>query len=150
MILPRSMLRSAALGLLTVVLLPPMRISPLSSAKCDPDSGGLVLPEGFCATLVATQLGPVRQLAVGPNGDLYAALSGKPGDNTGGVLAFRDTDDDGKPDQRASFGPAGGNDIEVHDGYLYFAPDDRVVRYRLTGKLEPEAEMETVVTGLPT
>src|SRR4051812_38528457 len=138
MILPRSMLRPAALGLLTVVLLPPMRISPLSSSKCDPDNGGLVLPEGFCATVVASQLGPVRQLAVAPNGDLYAALSGKPGDNTGGILAFRDKDGDGKPDQRASFGPGGGNDVKLHNGFVYFALNDRVARYRLDGgKLEP-------------
>ena len=82
-------------------------VSPLASSQCDTDNGGLVLPEGFCATLVASQLGPVRQLAVRPNGDLYAALSGKPGDNTGGVLAFRDRDGDGKPDERASFGPGG-------------------------------------------
>ena len=66
-----------------------------------------------------------------PNGDLYAALSGKPGDDTGGVLAFRDRDGDGKPDERASFGPGGGNDVKLHNGYLYFALNDRVVRYRL-------------------
>jgi glucose/arabinose dehydrogenase len=145
-----SMVRSPALGLIALVLPLGIRFSPLISTKCDADNGGLGLPEGFCATTVASQLGPVRQLAVAPNGDLYAALSGKPGDNTGGILAFRDKDGDGKPDERASFGPAGGNDIEVHNGYLYFAPDDRVVRYRLTGKLEPDAKMETVVTGLPT
>jgi glucose/arabinose dehydrogenase len=109
-----------------------------------------VLPEGFCATLVASQLGPVRQLAVRPNGDLYAALSGKPGDNTGGVLAFRDRDGDGKPDERASFGPGGGNDVKLHDGYLYFALNDRVVRYRLEdGQLQPAGKEEVVVTGLP-
>jgi glucose/arabinose dehydrogenase len=117
---------------------------------CDPDNGGLVLPEGFCATVVASGLGPVRQLAVAPNGDLYAALSGKPGDNTGGVLAFRDRDRDGKPDERASFGPGGGNDVKVHNGYLYFALNDRIVRYRLTGgSLEPGGKEETVVSGLP-
>jgi glucose/arabinose dehydrogenase len=110
----------------------------------------LVLPEGFCATVVASGLGPVRQLAVAPNGDLYAALSGKSGDATGGVLAFRDRDGDGKPDERTSFGPGGGNDVEVHDGYIYFAPNDRIVRYRLSGKLEPEGKEETVVAGLPT
>jgi glucose/arabinose dehydrogenase len=145
-----SILRSPALGLIGVTLLLGMRISPPISSKCDPDNGGLVLPEGFCATVVASQLGPVRQLAVAPNGDLYAALSGKPGDNTGGVLAFRDQDGDGKPDERASFGPAGGNDVEVHDGFVYFASDDRIVRYRLSGKLEPDAKMETLVSGLPT
>ena len=123
-----------------------MRISPLAESKCDPDNGGLVLPEGFCATVVASQLGPVRQLAVAPNGDLYAALSGKPGDGTGGVLAFRDRDGDGKPDERASFGPGGGNDVELHDGYVYFALNDRIVRYRLgADKLEPTGKEETVV-----
>jgi glucose/arabinose dehydrogenase len=117
---------------------------------CDNDNGGLVLPEGFCATVVASGLGPVRQLTVAPNGDLYAALSGKPGDNTGGVLAFRDRNGDGKPEDRASFGPGGGNDVKIHDGHIYFALDNQVVRYRLTGdKLEPEGKPETVVAGLP-
>jgi len=133
-----------------LALLLGMGISPLGSTKCDSDNGGLVLPDGFCATVVASQLGPVRQLTVAPNGDLYAALSGKPGDNTGGVLAFRDTNDDGKPDQRASFGAGGGNDVKVHNGYLYFALNERIVRYRLgEGKLEPSGKEETVVSGLP-
>ncbi|MBA3760965.1 MAG: PQQ-dependent sugar dehydrogenase [Gemmatimonadales bacterium] len=125
-------------------------MSPLGSTKCDSDNGGLVLPEGLCATTVAGDLGPVRQLVVAPNGDLYAALSGKPGDNTGGVLAFRDKDGDGKPDERASFGPGGGNDVKIHNGYLYFARNNEVVRYRLgEGKLEPSGKEETVVSGLP-
>lgn len=145
-----SILRLAAFALAAPLLLLGMRISPLTDSKCDPDNGGLVLPEGFCATLVASQLGPVRQLSVAPNGDLYAALSGKPGDNTGGVLAFRDKDGDGKPDQRASFGPGGGNDVKLHNGYVYFALNDRVVRYRLgEGELEPTGKEETVVAGLP-
>jgi glucose/arabinose dehydrogenase len=140
-----SILRSVALALSPLFLglsftSAPPRVNP----KCDPDNGGLVLPEGFCATVVASELGQVRQLAVAPNGDLYAALSGKPG-----VLAFRDRDGDGKPDERASFGPDGGNDVEVHNGYIYFAPNDRVVRYRLSGKLQPQGKEETVVTGLP-
>jgi glucose/arabinose dehydrogenase len=145
-----SILRPAAIVLTVIVLLPGMRISPLADSKCDPDNGGLVLPEGFCATVVASDLGPVRQLAVAPNGDLYAALSGKPGDNTGGVLAFRDKDGNGKPDDRASFGPGGGNDVKVHNGYVYFALNDRIVRYRLgDGKLEPSGKEETVVAELP-
>jgi glucose/arabinose dehydrogenase len=145
-----SILGPGALAVAALGLLLGMRISPLTSAKCDSDNGGLVLPEGLCATVVASDLGPVRQLDVAPNGDLYAALSGKPGDNTGGVLAFRDKDGDGKPDERASFGPGGGNDVKVHNGYVYFALNDRVVRYRLgDGKLEPTGKEETVVTGLP-
>ena len=145
-----SIFPAAALALAPLALLPERPVSPLAGSRCDPDNGGLVVPEGFCATLVASQLGPVRQLVVGPNGDLYAALSGKPGDNTGGVLAFRDRNGDGKPDERASFGPGGGNDVKLHNGYLYFALNDRVMRYRLgDGKLEPSGKEETVVSGLP-
>ncbi|HET6778320.1 MAG TPA: PQQ-dependent sugar dehydrogenase [Gemmatimonadales bacterium] len=138
----------APLALLLAI--PATPFSPLAGSKCDTDNGGLVLPEDFCATIVASQLGPVRQLAVRGNGDLYAALSGKPGDNTGGVLAFRDRDGDGKPDERASFGPGGGNDVKLHGDYLYFALNDRVVRYRFqSDELQPAGKAETVVTGLP-
>jgi glucose/arabinose dehydrogenase len=145
-----SILRSAAFSLSPLLLGLSLITLPRANPQCDPDNGGLVLPEGFCATVVASQLGPVRQLAVAPNGDLYAALSGKSGDATGGVLGFRDRDGDGKPDERASVGPGGGNDVEVHDGYIYFAPNDRIVRYRLSGKLEPTGKEETIVAGLPT
>jgi glucose/arabinose dehydrogenase len=145
-----TLLRPFSLALVPAALLLGAAISPLKSPSCDADNGGLVLPEGFCATTVASGLGPVRQLAVGATGDLYAALSGKPGDNTGGVLAFRDRTGDGKPDERASFGPGGGNDVKLHNGYLYFALNDRVVRYRLTaGKLEPDGKEEVIVADLP-
>ena len=126
----RSVLRLLPVFSMALGLLAGAPMSPRTELTCDGDNGGLVLPEGFCATLVAGQLGPVRQLVVAPNGDLYAALSGKPGDNTGGILAFRDINGDGKPDERASFGPGGGNDVKIHDGYLYFALNDRIVRYR--------------------
>jgi len=142
--------RPVTLALAPLALLLGSPPSPLTNSKCDADNGGLVVPEGFCATLVAGNLGPVRQLTVAPNGDLYAALSGKPGDGTGGVLAFRDRNNDGKPDERAAFGPKGGNDVKVRDGYLYFALNDRILRYRLSGsKLEPEGKEETLVAGLP-
>lgn len=142
--------RGATFALSPLLLGLVFHFSPGTNPGCDPDNGGLVLPEGFCATVVGSQLGPVRQLAVGPNGDLYAALSSKPDDASGGVLAFRDRDGDGKPDDRASFGPGGGNDVKIHNGYLYFALNDRVVRYRLAGdKLEPSGKEETVVADLP-
>jgi glucose/arabinose dehydrogenase len=145
-----SIVPSAALALPPLALVFGMRISPLADSKCDPDNGGLVVPEGFCATLVGGTLGPVRQLAVAPNGDLYAALSGKAGDATGGVLAFRDRNVSGKPDERAAFGPGGGNDVEVRSGYVYFALNDRIVRYRLSnGTLEPQGKDEIVVADLP-
>ena len=43
----------AVLGLAPLALLRGTGISPLKNAKCDADNSGLVLPEGFCAALVA-------------------------------------------------------------------------------------------------
>jgi glucose/arabinose dehydrogenase len=128
----------------------PARTAGASAPACEPDNGGLVLPDGFCALVVGATLGPVRQVAVAPNGDLYAAVSAGRDGSGGGVLAFRDTTGDGHPDVTASFGAGGGNDVELHDGHLYFALNDRIVRWRLEpGRLEPAGEPETVVAGLP-
>ncbi|MDQ3136048.1 MAG: PQQ-dependent sugar dehydrogenase [Gemmatimonadota bacterium] len=125
-----------------------LRNGPPAAAACAPDNGGLKLPEGFCASVFAGDVGPVRHIAAAPNGDLYAATSGS--FLRGGVTAFRDRDGDGKPEQRATFGPRGVNDVAVHAGYLYLAIEDRVVRYSLaSGRLEPEGSVETVVSGLP-
>ena len=120
---------------------------PRTHPECDPDNGGLVLPEGFCATLVASNMGAARQLAVAPNGDLYAAVANG---LTGGVLGLRDRDGDGKPDQRVSFGPTGTNDVEIRDAYLYVTLKDRILRYRMSpNQLEPSGKAETIVSGLP-
>lgn len=120
--------------------------SSTPGAPCAGDNGGLTLPAGFCATVVAADVGQVRQLAVAPNGDLYAAVS----EGKAGVLAFRDADHDGKPEERAAFGPSGGNDVEIHQGYLYLALPDRILRWRVPEKgLEPAGGGEVIVSGLP-
>ena len=41
---------------------------------CDSDNGGLKLPQGFCALVVADDLGAARHMTVAPNGDLYVSL----------------------------------------------------------------------------
>lgn len=115
---------------------------------CDRDNGGITLPPGFCAVVFADVEGGPRHVAVAPNGDVYVGLSGRGG---GGVLALRDTNGDGKADQQERFGPGGGTGVAVGGGYLYYAPNDRVVRWRLApGRLTPASAMETIVTGLPT
>ncbi|MFB6368701.1 MAG: sorbosone dehydrogenase, partial [Gemmatimonadota bacterium] len=89
---------------------------------CDPDDGGLSLPDGFCATVVAEDVGEARHLTVAPNGDVYVAVYGT--DSVpGGVVALRDTTGDGKADVRKSYDLDGGTGISLHDGYLYVAPD---------------------------
>jgi glucose/arabinose dehydrogenase len=117
-----------------------------SGAACAGDNGGLVLADGLCAVVVASDAGRVRQLAVGPEGALYAALSR----GGAGVLALRDRDGDGKLEERETFGPGGANDVELHDGYLYLAQTDRILRWKLApGRLVPSGEPETIVADLP-
>ncbi|HLS47493.1 MAG TPA: PQQ-dependent sugar dehydrogenase [Gemmatimonadales bacterium] len=127
----------------------PGRTAGASGPGCDPDNGGLVLPPDFCARVVGSTLGKVRQLAVAPNGDLYAAVAAADDGSGGGVLGFRDTTGDGHPDLTASFGSGNGNDVKIHNGYLYFARTDDVVRWRLAGPLEPAGDPEPVVRELP-
>src|SRR2546427_5631120 len=38
--------------------------------SCDSDNGGITLPDGFCAVVVADQVGRARHLAVTPSGDI--------------------------------------------------------------------------------
>ena len=117
-----------------------------ATAACAPGDGGLTLAPGFCAVVVAESLGSVRQITLGPDGTLYGAIA--KGDS--GVVALRDTDGDGRADERRVFGPPGGNDVKIHDGHLYLALPDRILRWRLApGQLRPPGEPETIVGGLP-
>ena len=47
-----------------------------AAPQCDPDDGGLVLPDGFCALVVARDVGAARHLAVAGNGDVFVAYRG--------------------------------------------------------------------------
>lgn len=129
----------------------PDRKPPPTSAACDPDNGGLTLPDGFCATVFATGLTNVRQLAVTDDGRLYAAIAdARDGSTTGGLAALADDDGDGRADRVERFGTEGGNGVDLHDDGLFFAADDRIVRYRLDKKvLVPAEPPTTIVGGLP-
>jgi glucose/arabinose dehydrogenase len=118
---------------------------------CDADDGGLDLPSGFCAVVVHDVETPggepaeARHLVVLPSGDIFVAVQSE----GGGVLALRDTNGDGKADQTATFGSAPGHGIAYQAPYLYFAPDDRVERYRMGSGLMPESGPEVIVSGMP-
>jgi glucose/arabinose dehydrogenase len=122
-----------------------------ATLACDTGNGGITLPTGFCAIIVADGVGRARHIAVRPNGDVYVALRKAPdGSDPGGILALRDTDSDGKADRAERFGTLGGTGIAWYKGALYFAADDRVLRYALSGTaLVPRAAPVTVVAGLP-
>jgi len=116
---------------------------------CDPDDAGLRLPEGFCALEVASDLPPVRNLAVAPGGDVFASVRARDG-GAGGVVAIRDEDGDGRADRTARFGRGDGHGIALTPSHLYYAAHDRVVRWAWTaGQLEPAGTPEVLVTGFP-
>ena len=119
--------------------------------QCAPDNGGITLPDGFCAAVVADEVGRARHIVATPNGSLYVALADAPdGSVTGGVLALRDNDGDGDADIRRRFGDRGGNGITYGLGHLFFAENERIVRYFLPPwRFEPVGSARTVVSGLP-
>ena len=71
---------------------------------CDPDNGGIKLPQGFCAAVVAENVGRARHLVVAPNGDVFVSTQTGRGGAGGGIVALRDADGDGKLETREQFG----------------------------------------------
>jgi hypothetical protein len=92
----------------------------------DIDNGGLVLPEGFGAIVVADSLGMARHLAVNANGDIYVKL--RHITTSPGTVALRDTTNDGKADIIKRFGEyyndgSFATEMRIHNGYLYFSTE---------------------------
>jgi glucose/arabinose dehydrogenase len=123
---------------------------PAGLPKGDPGNGGIVLPGGFEAVVVADTLGPTRHIAVNTNGDIYIKLRNPR--NGKGSIALRDNNNDGKADIIEYFGDYNdignyGNEMKLHNGYLYFATAGEIYRIKLTpGKLVPEGKSELVLT----
>jgi glucose/arabinose dehydrogenase len=119
---------------------------------CDADNGGLSLPAGFCALVVADVTRP-RHLAVASNGDVYVSFNGTPTGATpalrGGVVVLRDTNGDGKADSRTYVGPGSGTGVAVGNGYLYFATNTAVLRYRIANGDVVADRADTLVQNLP-
>ncbi len=125
-----------------------------ASPACDPDNGGLTLAPGFCAKVVADNLGAARNIVVADNGDVYISLQRGPRVNgqlqPGYLLALRDTDGDGTLDRQEKFGSAGATGIALRNGYVYYATPTSIERFKLTpGQLAPSGTAEVVVGGFP-
>src|SRR5438477_10817755 len=103
----RKAIAAAGVAALSLSVHPATRLP-----ACDPGNSGLTLPEGFCAVVVADQVGGARHLAVAPNGDLFVAIAGGRSGG-GGVLALRATTGHGKADVRETFGTEGGTGIAL-------------------------------------
>ncbi len=152
-------MRKLVIGLLLSCAAATTQAQQKQPNACDPGNGGLTLPSGFCATVIADVAGPARHVAVAPNGDIYTvlAVAGGPlapppsGPPTPGVVALRDADRDGKYEQVERFGPGlQGTGILLNNGYLYVGSNTQVVRFRLDGKtLVPAGPAEVIVDALP-
>jgi glucose/arabinose dehydrogenase len=118
-------------------------------SPCDPANNGLTLPAGFCASIAADNLGLARHMVVSPRGDLYVMLNEER--QSGGVVALRDADGDGRFERQENFG-AGlyGTGIAWRNDYLYVGADNKIVRYRMaSGELVPAGQPEVIVDGFP-
>ncbi|MCB0685329.1 MAG: PQQ-dependent sugar dehydrogenase [Saprospiraceae bacterium] len=115
----------------------------------DPDNGGLTLPGGFEAVVVADSIGRARHMAVRDNGDIYVKLRTElpEGEN----IAMRDTDGDGKADIIEHWGSYDsvsnyGTAMRIYKDYLYLSTAGQVFRHKLPkGKLVPEDAGELIV-----
>lgn len=124
-----------------------LKVRPHKNAPVE-QNGGITLPAGFKATVVADTVGRARHIVTAANGDLYVMLfrlkNGK------GILRLRDTNKDGVADEALSFGSYAGTGITIKDGYLYASSNKEVFRYKLNERQEvinPDAP-ERIITGL--
>ena len=114
----------------------------------DNDNGGLTLPEGFSALVVADNVGRGRHIEVNDNGDIYVSL--RQNDGNRGIACLRDTSGNGKADIIEYAGEHVGTGIKLHNGYLYFGADSAVVRYPMQeGELKPGNSWELIARGFP-
>jgi glucose/arabinose dehydrogenase/cytochrome c5 len=146
-----------ALGVAGVVLERPA--AQAQGASCP--SGGLSLSPGFCASVIADNLGHLRHMAQGPDGTIYAnTWSGMYFPNApappGGFLVAIKPKGDGQAEvarfgQTAADGVAGGSGVAVYKGHVYAEVNDKIVRYALPpgGGAPTEKTPEVVLSGMP-
>jgi glucose/arabinose dehydrogenase len=122
--------------------------SPLAgqSSDCDGHFSQLVVPAGFCVRVFAESIGAVRQVVIHPSGQVVAALNESPG-----LVRMHPGGPDGRADQVVRFGPGlRGTGVAWRDGWLYFAADSGVIRYRWPARAEaPDSTGEWIAKGLP-
>jgi glucose/arabinose dehydrogenase len=112
----------------------------------DTTNAGLILPQGFSALIVADNLGSGRHIAVKSNGDIYLAL--RQLKNGKGIVALRDTDNDGKADKIQYFATTLTTGIDIYNGFLYYSNFSEVIRVALqTDELVPSGEPVTIAAG---
>jgi hypothetical protein len=111
-----------------------------AATSCKGDAAGITLPDGFCATIFADNIGHARQMAVTPDGTLYVNTWSGIYYNNGSVpaggfiVALKDTHGNGHADvierlgETAASGGHGGTGLAFHDGMIYAEINDHAER----------------------
>lgn len=112
-----------------------------------PQDAPLKAPPGFRINIFARDLQGPRWLAVAPNGDIFCVES-----EHVRIVVLRDADHDGVAETQHIFtgGLHGPHGIAFHDGYLYVANTNNVVRFKYRdGQMEAGGRPEVVVSNIP-
>lgn len=108
----------------------------------------LQLPDGFRIGLFASNVANARSLQITETGDVIAA-SMRANEI---ILLHRDSDGDGASDGRTvlSEGRNHPHGIVLHDGFLYVADTDKIVRFPFDAAARTMGPEEIIFTGMPT
>ncbi|MFT5790174.1 MAG: glucose/arabinose dehydrogenase [Shewanella sp.] len=107
----------------------------------------ITVSKGFGLTLFASDLGDAKQLALGSNGTLFVGSY-----KEGTITALVDADQDGRVDKRyiIAKGLHYPEAIAFHDGALYVAEDDRILRFiDIESRLRRPSRPKEVYDRLP-
>ena len=128
---------------------------PATRPSATAGNGGLVLPDGFQATVFHDGVGRARHLAVADDGAVYVKLRGplrgQSGPQWKGLVALKDTGGDGRADLVEHFGAYEdtgdyGTGMRLYEGHIYFSTAGEVYRQKLTpGRLVPDTPVELVL-----
>jgi glucose/arabinose dehydrogenase len=117
-----------------------------NKSRLQRDNGGITLPDGFSATVVADTLGMARHLVVNSNGDIYVKLERRKKGLS--ILRLRDANNDGVAESITGFGNYGGTGIAIKNGYLYASSDEKVFRYKINNNEVDTNSAQLIVTAL--
>src|SRR6201994_3447789 len=150
----RSLLVTAAMMLSSWSATTPAHAAAVS---CNGDAAGITLPDGFCATIFADNIGHARQMAFAPDGTLYVNTwsgiyyNNGPVPAGGFMVALKDRNGDGRADVTERFGETvasgghGGTGVAFYNGMIYAEINDRIVRYPFSpNDIAPKGKAETI------
>src|SRR3989344_880700 len=140
----------------SIASIPSYERSKLPPPGVNDTSIPLNVPSGFKISVFASSLGPVRFMAVSPDGLLFASMPASVGlygvgaKTDGKIFVLPDSNNDGKADEARAVltGLTLPHGLAFFNNYLYVAQETTVVRYPYIGNGVLGAR-ETIISGLP-